>query len=65
LVNSWTKKDSLTHILKAHSGPRGVRILPGQESFNLSAFAEANAFVVMPEMQMQWTSGELVDVYLM
>lgn len=65
LLNDWQKKDSFTHVLKARSGPDGVRILPGQESFNLSAFAEANAFVVMPEMQMQWTAGKLVDVYLM
>lgn len=65
LLNDWTKKDSLSHVLKARSGSEGVYILPGQESFNLSAFAEANAFVVMPEMQMQWRAGEIVDVYLM
>lgn len=64
LLNTWTKKDALTHVLKAKSTPDGVLILPGQESFNLSAFASANALLVMPGHIMQWDAGEMVEVYL-
>jgi molybdopterin molybdotransferase len=64
ILNEWHKKDTLTHILKASLGTQGVTILNGQESFNLSSFAEANCFVQMPEDVAFFHKCDIVDVYL-
>jgi molybdopterin molybdotransferase len=59
----FSKKAGLAHILKAKVAQGKVEVLPGQESFNLLAFADCNAFVVLPEDAETVDAGALVPVY--
>ncbi len=63
LGHDWHKDIPLTTILKARKTNGGVLILPGQESFNLLPFAEANCFVVLDENTRALKQGDYVDVY--
>ncbi len=63
LAHAWHKEISLTTILKAKNVNGLIHILPGQESFNLMPFADANCFVVLDENTRDLKPGELVDVY--
>ncbi len=63
LAHDWEKKSPLANILKAEVKNASVSILQGQDSFNLQAFSNANAFVVLYENDRFVKKGELVEVY--
>ena len=63
LSHDWEKKGALTHILKAVVSGGRVTILPGQESFNLAPFSDANAFVLLQEEETLIREGHTVPVY--
>jgi len=45
----FKKKSGLTHFLKGYFNNGKVLLLQGQESFNLSAFNQANCLVIIEE----------------
>ena len=64
LSHDYTKTKGLTHFLKASAGASDVKILTGQESYKISSFARANAFVVLGEEVNEIKNGEQVEVHL-
>lgn len=62
LTHPWQKKAGLTHFLKGHWDKGKVRILDGQESFNLLAFQKANCFVEIPEACISLDEGAPVQI---
>lgn len=63
LAHDWQKKSPLANILKAKVTKGTVSILSGQDSFNLQAFATANAFVLLHENDLYKCKGELVETF--
>ncbi len=63
LINDWTKKVPLTHFLKAKKENGKVKILAGQESFNLLPFNETDCFVQMDADINYLATGTMVEVY--
>ncbi|MGY6558132.1 MAG: molybdopterin molybdotransferase MoeA [Nitritalea sp.] len=59
----FDKKVPLTLLLKGIYTPAGVRILGGQESYKMDAFAQANCIVEVPETQEKVEKGGSVRVY--
>ncbi len=57
LANSYQKKIGLTHFVKGNVNHGKIKILTGQESFNLSTLNAANALVIIPENWENNTSG--------
>ncbi len=49
LENSYQKKIGLTHFVKSNVSHGKIKILTGQESFNLSTLNASNALVILPE----------------
>lgn len=64
ILNSYRKKQGLTHFLKAEVTENGVRILSDQESYKLTSFAQANALVKIDAHLDHIASGTLVDTLL-
>jgi molybdopterin molybdotransferase len=60
----YTKTNQLTHFLKGTYKEGKVEILPGQESFRLRSFAEANCIVALGEEMKSYELDELVEVHL-
>jgi len=63
LLAGFEKKKPLTHFLNAEKLGGKVRILQGQESFNLSSFMRASGFVEIPEDAGDLSAGDLVKFY--
>lgn len=63
LSSSYFKKPGLTFFLKAKTENNKVRILNGQDSFDLSAYTEANAYVELAPEKENYLPGDLVKVY--
>lgn len=63
LAESWTKGPGLSHLLKAKMEHQQVKILQGQESFNLLPFNECNAFVLIDEEVEIVNKGTVLNVY--
>ncbi|MBK9106875.1 MAG: molybdopterin molybdotransferase MoeA [Saprospiraceae bacterium] len=63
IAHTWTKKPGLSHILKVKMEGQKVKILDGQESFNLLPFNECNGFMVMDEDTEVLEKGARVNVY--
>ncbi|MCO5254980.1 MAG: molybdopterin molybdotransferase MoeA [Bacteroidetes bacterium] len=63
LALDWTKNTNLTTFLKAKVSDNKVEILKGQDSFDLQAFGEANALIMVYENEMAKQKGDLVEVY--
>ncbi|OYU96184.1 MAG: molybdopterin molybdenumtransferase [Bacteroidetes bacterium B1(2017)] len=57
------KKAGLTTFLKGRSENGFVYICEGQESYKLSAFTQANCFVVLEEEEADFKEGKLVEVH--
>lgn len=57
------KKPGLTFFLKGSYQKGEVKVLKGQQSFNLIAFAEANCFFELPEEAEIVKVGTLVPIY--
>lgn len=64
LANSYSKKPGLTHFLKGIVTTDEVTILPHQESYKLTSFADANCLVIIPEEITEKTPGQLVEYHL-
>jgi molybdopterin molybdotransferase len=64
LKGTYRKKPSMTHFLKAKTDLMSVEILPGQESYLLSSFAEANCLMVLDESTEFIQNNHLVKVHL-
>lgn len=63
LAEGFQKKKPLTHFLSASKTGGKVRILQGQESFNLSALTAASGYVEIPEESGDLNAGDLVKFY--
>ena len=61
LLSDYQKKSGLTHFIKASIDRAGIRILSGQESFNLSSLNVANALAILPEQESLIKSGSAVS----
>lgn len=64
LSHDFSKNKGLTHFLKASVENNKVKILTGQESYKISSFARANAFVVLEEEVSEVKAGDEVEVHL-
>ena len=65
LLNSLNKKKGLTHFIKGKFNAEGVEVLDHQESYKLTAFAEANCLIQIDEEIESVNIGELVKVHLL
>jgi molybdopterin molybdotransferase len=65
ILSDFTKKQGLSHFLKAKIDNSGVQPLEGQESFKLKSFAEANAFIYLPMEKEDIKMNELVEVHIL
>lgn len=61
LLTEYTKKAGLTHFLKAYVEHNKVEILSNQLSYQMDAYAKANAFAVLREEQEYFQVGEKVE----
>lgn len=64
LLNDYTKKKGLTYFLKGKVSAEGLCILPDQESYKLTSFADANCLIVLPEDAEILRAGEAVEYHL-
>ncbi|GHB50004.1 molybdopterin molybdotransferase MoeA [Mongoliitalea lutea] len=64
LASPVKKNPNLTFFLKVKIADSQVQVLPGQESFNLIAFAQADGFAEIPEGVDFLDAGEQVTLYL-
>lgn len=64
-LNEYTKKAGLTHFLKGFINEQGILILPDQESYKLTSFAEANCLVVIPEQTSEVKKGDTLEYHLL
>ncbi len=65
LTEGYSKPPGLTHFLKARVAEGKVTLLSGQESFRLSAFAEANCLARLEEGRETYQPGDTVRVYML
>ncbi len=65
LQNSFRKKPGMANFLKAYTDLKSVTILPGQESFIMKSFSEANCLVFLPEETEVISENEIVRVDLL
>ncbi|TFV94181.1 molybdopterin molybdotransferase MoeA [Algoriphagus kandeliae] len=63
LMEGFEKKIPLTQFLKAEKLGSQIRVLQGQESFNLISFGTASGFVEIPEDVEKLDAGSLVKFY--
>jgi molybdopterin molybdotransferase len=63
LLNEFTKKKGLTHFVKAKQENDAVRILKGQDSYDLSAFSDADCFIELNQEKETFLPGDIVNVY--
>ncbi|MFD2036731.1 molybdopterin molybdotransferase MoeA [Belliella marina] len=63
LETPFSGKSQLTHFLKSKRNKGKVAILPGQESFNLNAFGQADCLVEIPEESPPLKEGDIVATY--
>ncbi|CAN5372568.1 molybdopterin molybdotransferase MoeA [soil metagenome] len=65
LTNNYIKKAGLPHFLKGHFPDGSVTVLSGQESFQLSSFAQANCLIRLEEEGTNYVANEMVEVLLL
>ncbi|HOZ51197.1 MAG TPA: molybdopterin molybdotransferase MoeA [Chitinophagaceae bacterium] len=65
LLNPLNKKKGLTHFIKGKFNTDGVEVLDHQESYKLTAFAEANCLIQIDEEIEHVNIGEFVKVHLL
>jgi molybdopterin molybdotransferase len=63
LAEDYRKNPGLTHFLKGFYTFNDVKLLKGQESFNLASFNSANCIVELPEESEFLEKGTLVSIY--
>ncbi len=69
LKNSFEKKKSLTRFVKSKlittkNGKLEVELLPGQESFRINSFVKSNIWALLPQGQIKFKKGEIIDCFL-
>lgn len=64
LENNYRQKQGLTHFVKAIVEGGRVRVLAGQESYRMDAFAEANCFIKTGAETEELKAGAMVQVIL-
>jgi molybdopterin molybdotransferase len=62
LINNYNKKPGLTHFVKAYVENNTVEILANQMSYQMDAFAKANAFAVLEEDKEVFTVGHGIEI---
>lgn len=62
LIRNYYKKAGLTHYLKAFVEDKKVVLLNNQLSYQMDAYAQANALVILAEEQEDFQIGEKVQV---
>jgi molybdopterin molybdotransferase len=65
LLNTINKKKGLTHFIKGKYNTQGVEVLDHQESYKLTAFAEANCLIQIDEEIETVHIGDLVEVHIL
>lgn len=65
ITSGCDNKSGFTFFLKGNWHKGKVDVLPGQQSFNLMAFADANCFIELPEDANSVSEGTLVPVYFL
>lgn len=65
LVEAVKKKAGLTFFLRGKLSEHGVQIPSGQESYKMTAFAEADCIISLEENREAYQAGEFVKVYLL
>jgi molybdopterin molybdotransferase len=65
LLHDFEKKAGLTHFLKGKIKTDGVEVLDHQESYKMSAFAEADCLIAVDEEISMIRMGEWVFVHLL
>lgn len=63
LQNTYQKHTGLTHFAKAYTNQSLVRILSGQQSFDLLPFNESNCFAEIPEDIAEAEPNSLLSIY--
>lgn len=63
LINNYTKRAGLTHFLKGKILDGKVEILPRQESYILSSFADSNCLIIADEEKTNYIAGDLITVH--
>ena len=63
-MHAFSKKGTLTNILKARTTGRGVEILDHQESYKLSAMVVADGLVILPPDKQEVQPGDMLEVLL-
>ena len=63
LTSAYAKKPALTFFLKGFEENGKVSILPGQASFQLDAFREANCWIELAENHFNFEQEEAVTIY--
>lgn len=62
LINEYHKKPGLTHFVKAFVAQNKIEILPNQLSYQMDAYAKANAFAILRDEQSLFQIGEKVEI---
>jgi molybdopterin molybdotransferase len=63
LEEDYPKPVGMTHFMRGRLDAGRVKLLAGQESFKMEAFAGANAYVELPEGQDLIRAGSVVKVW--
>lgn len=63
IANDLSVKKGLTYFMKAHKINNQLAVLPGQDSFNLLPFAEADCLITIDESIEFVPANSLVEVY--
>lgn len=64
LENDYRQKPGLTHFVKAYLESGKVRVLAGQESYRMDAFAQANCFIKTDAQTEEIKAGAQVNIIL-
>lgn len=62
LLNEFSKKTGLTHIVKVFTANKKIEILPNQLSYQMDSFSKANALAIFREEQDFFSIGEKVPI---
>ena len=65
IANTFTKKEGLAFFLKGKLADGKVNALQGQDSNNISSFANADCLIYLPAKKGNVSAGELVEVHFL
>ncbi|MDX2196908.1 MAG: molybdopterin molybdotransferase MoeA [Cytophagales bacterium] len=64
ILNDYSKKQGLTHYIKAYNTLDGAHIVEGQESYKLNGFAQGNSLVEIGANITQISAGDYVPLLM-